>query len=48
MAKKAATAALDALSKKLASMPCLVTGTYTGDGAESRLISRASSPRPYW
>lgn len=30
VAKKAATAALDALSKKLAAMPCLVTGTYTG------------------
>ena len=29
LAEKATTAALEALSKKLASMPCLVTGTYT-------------------
>ena len=39
------TAALEALSKKLASMPCLVTGTYTGDGAESRLISLGFQPK---
>ena len=45
MAKKATTAALEALSKKLASMPCLVTGTYTGDGAESRLISLGFQPK---
>ena len=45
VAKKAATAALDALSKKLAAMPCLVTGTYTGDGAESRLISLGFQPK---
>ena len=45
VAKKAATAALDALSKKLAAMPCLVTGTYPGDGAESRLISLGFQPK---
>ena len=45
MANKATTAALEALSKKLASMPCLVTGTYTGDGAESRLISLGFQPK---
>ena len=44
VAKKATTAALEALSKKLASMPCLV-GTYTGDGAESRLISLGFQPK---
>ena len=26
-------------------MPCLVTGTYTGDGAESRLISLGFQPK---
>lgn len=45
MAKKATTAALEALSKKLASMPCLVTGTYTGDGTDSRLISLGFQPK---
>ena len=45
VAKKAATAALDALSKKLAAMPCLVTGTYTGDGTDSRLISLGFQPK---
>ena len=45
VAKKATTAALEALSQKLASMPCLVTGTYTGDGAESRLISLGFQPK---
>ena len=45
VAKKATTAALDALSKKLAAMPCLVTGTYTGDGTESRLISLGFQPK---
>ena len=45
VAKKATTAALETVSKKLASMPCLVTGTYTGDGAESRLISLGFQPK---
>ena len=45
VAKKAATAALEALSQKLASMPCLVTGTYTGDGTDSRLISLGFQPK---
>lgn len=45
VAKKATTAALEALSKKLASMPCLVTGTYTGDGTDSRLISLGFQPK---
>ena len=45
LAEKATTAALDALSKKLASMPCLVTGTYTGDGTDSRLISLGFQPK---
>ena len=31
--------------KKLASMPCLVTGTYTGDGTDSRLISLGFQPK---
>lgn len=45
LAEKATTAALEALSKKLASMPCLVTGTYTGDGTDSRLISLGFQPK---
>ena len=45
VAKKATTAALEALSQKLASMPCLVTGTYTGDGTDSRLISLGFQPK---
>ena len=45
VAKKATTAALDALSKTLASVPLLVTGTYTGNGAESRLISLGFQPK---
>ena len=45
VAKKATTAALEALSKKLAAMPCLVTGTYTGDGTDSRLISLGFQPK---
>lgn len=45
LAEKATTAALEALSKKLASMPCLVTGTYTGDGTDSRLISLRFQPK---
>ena len=45
VAKKATTAALETVSKKLAAMPCLVTGTYTGDGAESRLISLGFQPK---
>lgn len=45
LAEKADQSALEALSKKLASMPCLVTGTYTGDGAESRLISLGFQPK---
>ena len=45
LAEKATTAALKALSKKLASMPCLVTGTYTGDGTDSRLISLGFQPK---
>lgn len=45
LAKKATTAVLEALSKKLASMPCLVTGTYTGDGTDSRLISLGFQPK---
>ena len=45
LAEKATTAALETVSKKLASMPCLVTGTYTGDGAESRLISLGFQPK---
>ena len=45
VAKKATTAALETVSKKLASMPYLVTGTYTGDGAESRLISLGFQPK---
>ena len=48
-AEKADKKDLDALAsevgKKLASMPCLVTGTYTGDGAESRLISLGFQPK---
>ena len=45
VAKKATTAALDALSKTLASVPLLVTGSYTGNGAESRLISLGFQPK---
>ena len=45
LAEKATTAALEALSKNLASMPCLVTGTYTGDGTDSRLISLGFQPK---
>ena len=45
LAEKATTAALEALSKKLAYMPCLVTGTYTGDGTDSRLISLGFQPK---
>lgn len=45
VAKKATTAALETVSKKLASMPCLVTGTYTGDGTDSRLISLGFQPK---
>ena len=45
VAKKATTAALEAVSKKLAAMPCLVTGTYTGDGTDSRLISLGFQPK---
>ena len=45
LAEKATTAALEALSKKLASMTCLVTGTYTGDGTDSRLISLGFQPK---
>lgn len=45
LAEKATTAALEALSKKLAAMPCLVTGTYTGDGTDSRLISLGFQPK---
>ena len=45
LAEKATTAALEALSKTLASMPCLVTGTYTGDGTDSRLISLGFQPK---
>ena len=45
VAKKATTAALEALSNTLASMPRLVTGTYTGNGAESRLISLGFQPK---
>ena len=43
--KKATTAALEALSNTLASMPRLVTGTYTGNGEESRLISLGFQPK---
>lgn len=43
--KKATTAALETVSKKLAAMPCLVTGTYTGDGTDSRLISLGFQPK---
>ncbi len=45
VAKKATTAALETVSKKLAAMPCLVTGTYTGDGTDSRLISLGFQPK---
>ena len=45
VAKKATTAALEALSKKLASKASPATGTYTGDGAESRLISLGFQPK---
>ena len=45
VAKKATTAALEALSNTLASMPRLVTGTYTGNGEESRLISLGFQPK---
>lgn len=45
VAKKAATAGAGRPRKKHASMPCLVTGTYTGDGAESRLISLGFQPK---
>ena len=42
VAKKATTAALETVSKKLAAMPCLVTGTYTGDVV---LIDRKGADR---
>ncbi len=45
VAKKATTAALEALSNTLTSMPRLVTGTYTGNGEESRLISLGFQPK---
>ena len=45
LAEKATTAALETVSKKLAAMPCLVTGTYTGDGTDSRLISLGFQPK---
>ena len=45
LAEKANQSALEALSQKLASMPCLVTGTYTGDGTDSRLISLGFQPK---
>ena len=45
VAKKATTAALETVSKKLAAMPCLVTGTYIGDGTDSRLISLGFQPK---
>lgn len=45
VAKKATTAALEALSNTLASMPRLVTGSYTGNGEESRLISLGFQPK---
>lgn len=45
VAKKATTAALETVSKKLAAMPCLVTGTYTGDETDSRLISLGFQPK---
>ena len=45
VAKKATTAVLETVSKKLAAMPCLVTGTYTGDGTDSRLISLGFQPK---
>ena len=45
LAEKADQSALEALSQKLASMPCLVTGIYTGDGTDSRLISLGFQPK---
>ena len=45
LAEKATTAALETVSKKLAATPCLVTGTYTGDGTDSRLISLGFQPK---
>lgn len=45
LAEKATTAALETVSKKLVAMPCLVTGTYTGDGTDSRLISLGFQPK---